>query len=339
MRDRPPHGLISSPRFKRDSSSSFVAKGTTLLTAEPFAYVLQSELQGQRCDYCFKKPPKLHRCSGCQYVYYCAATCQVKAWKDHKVECPCLRRCQPKVPPNFARLMARILVKLQTGGGEQEEGIINKIRRRKFRDLMSHYDDIKQDLRRMEHFTSVCAVIEDFLPKEFTKRTNPYELLTIYGKICVNSFSIVDGEMTTTGTGIYLAPSILDHSCHPTALAVFDGTAIHIRTIQDIPDFDWSKVVISYIDPLQRTADRKRELQEQYYFECKCPSCLQGYRDLQMGSMKCPKCSDGCVPVAETSHLPCSSCNKEVEDEQLLEKFRSISEFSKENLQKMRQTN
>lgn len=60
--------------------------------------------------------------------------------------------------------------------------------------------------------------------------------------MCVNSFNICDQELKSLGTGVYLAVSIIDHSCDPTAVAIFEGTTIHIRTVKAISNFDWTKV-------------------------------------------------------------------------------------------------
>lgn len=60
----------------------------------------------------------------------------------------------------------------------------------------------------------------------------------------VNAFNILDQEMNSIGTGIYLGVSITDHSCKPNAVATFDGTTLFIRTIEDLPSIDWSKVSI-----------------------------------------------------------------------------------------------
>lgn len=48
--------------------------------------------------------------------------------------------------------------------------------------------------------------------------------------------------MNSIGTGIYLGVSVTDHSCKPNAVATFDGTTLYIRTIEDLPSIDWSKV-------------------------------------------------------------------------------------------------
>lgn len=66
-------------------------------------------------------------------------------------------------------------------------------------------------------------------------------------QMCVNGFSILDPEMLSIGTGIYLGASIVDHSCDPNAVAVFDGTTINIRTLKDMPTLDWTKVTNSFL--------------------------------------------------------------------------------------------
>ena len=59
----------------------------------------------------------------------------------------------------------------------------------------------------------------------------------------INSFMILDIDMNSIGTGIYLASSILDHSCDPNAVATFDGKTINIRAIKDMSCLDWNQVI------------------------------------------------------------------------------------------------
>lgn len=67
----------------------------------------------------------------------------------------------------------------------------------------------------------------------------------------VNAFNILDQEMNSIGTGIYLGVSITDHCCNPNAVATFEGTVISIRMIEEIPALDWSKV--KYISHYSKT--------------------------------------------------------------------------------------
>lgn len=61
--------------------------------------------------------------------------------------------------------------------------------------------------------------------------------------MCVNSFSICNQELHSLGTGIYLAASVVDHSCKPNAVVTFEGTTLYIRALEKIPALDWSKVM------------------------------------------------------------------------------------------------
>lgn len=76
------------------------------------------------------------KCSGCQYVYYCNRECQTNAWKIHKSECVCLKRATGKTVPDAARVIARIILKLNNGG-DVEKGFYTDQFFRKFKDLMS----------------------------------------------------------------------------------------------------------------------------------------------------------------------------------------------------------
>lgn len=64
--------------------------------------------------------------------------------------------------------------------------------------------------------------------------------------MCINSFNVSDNDMNSIGTGIYLDASILDHSCKPNAVAVFEQTTIYIRSVADIPELDWNLVEYNY---------------------------------------------------------------------------------------------
>lgn len=63
----------------------------------------------------------------------------------------------------------------------------------------------------------------------------------------VNTFNILDSEMQSIGSGLYLAASIIDHSCSPNAVAVFEGIKIFIRTLQDVPALNWMKVRFAHL--------------------------------------------------------------------------------------------
>lgn len=88
-------------------------------------------------------------------------------------------------------------------------------------------------------------ILFEILPKDVLP--GPKELLGIFGRMSVNSFNILDTDMTSLGVGIYLGPSIVDHSCKPNAAAIFEGTQITLRALCDLPALDWTKVSVAII--------------------------------------------------------------------------------------------
>lgn len=308
-------------------------KGAVLLTEKPFAFVLKGKLKSERCDYCFKRT-NLFKCSGCSFVHYCDQECQKKGWKYHKIECPNIKRVSPQVVPDAARLIARIIIRLEKGGAH-ERSFYTQTNFRVFKDLMSHYNEIKDDTQRMEHITSLAAVLNEYLGKQ--RIPNTAELLGIYGRMVVNTFNILDSEMQSIGSGIYLAASVIDHSCAPNAVAVFEGTKIVIRTLKNLPTVDWLKVYISYIDLLNTPEKRQKELQSTYYFLCQCSRCLDVEELGYMTSSVCQNadCKACILGGARKKGTACPKCTETVSTE-TWEEITEISQFTEQQLDSMK---
>ncbi|XP_059611388.1 histone-lysine N-methyltransferase SMYD3 isoform X2 [Phlebotomus argentipes] len=329
-------------------------QGSCILTEKPFVHVLKSKYRKERCDHCFASE-KVFRCSGCNYVYYCNRNCQTEAWALHKVECPFLKKIAPRIVPDAARVLARIILKLQRGG-DLEKGFYTETCFRKFRDLMSHYHEIRTDPKRQEHLESLSMVLHDLLGENLMP--NHTELQGIYGRVCVdleelyqknitlflvplqlvvNGFNILDGEMNSIGTGIYLGVSVVDHSCTPNAVATFEGTTLSIRAIADIPSLDWSQIFISYVDLMQTPADRRAELKANYYFLCTCSRCINPEESQRMEVASCPNrnCEHPVIVLDGKDPLKCDECDTKVTEE-FRSEFHEVRDFTKLQLASMR---
>lgn len=171
--------------------------------------------------------------------------------------------------------------------------------------------------------------------------------------MCVNSFSICNQELQSIGTGIYLAASILDHSCKPNAVATFEKKTIYIRTIENIDNFKWEQVknifdciinfidkfimfqiFISYIDTMNDTNKIQEELKNTYYFLCQCKRCIDhSFLELTNSSV-CPnkKCDE---PLNLTNNITCSKC-KSTATESFVEQFKRIVELSETAISEMK---
>jgi [histone H3]-lysine4/36 N-trimethyltransferase SMYD len=100
---------------------------------------------------------------------------------------------------------------------------------------------MRADAKHLEPLILLWGFLIDFLDE--TLMPSIAELISIYGKMCTNRFGITTDFQNDIGIGIYLGPSIIDHSCKPNAIAVFEGTTIVVRTITDLPSLDWSQVL------------------------------------------------------------------------------------------------
>ncbi|XP_017770088.1 PREDICTED: histone-lysine N-methyltransferase SMYD3 isoform X2 [Nicrophorus vespilloides] len=307
-----------------------VKPGTVLIKEEPFVYILSSKVHSQYCDNCFKKG-KLLKCSNCQYVYYCGRDCQREAWSVHKPECSNIKRTLPRVLPDAARLLARLIRKLQKGG-DLVKSYYSEGNFRMFKDLMSHYTDLKENSKKMEHFVSLYGVLHEFFGG--VGLPNSAELMGMYGRMCVNSFNICDSELVSLGTGIYLGASIVDHSCKPNAVATFEGVTLSIRCTEELPSLDWSQIFISYIDTMNTPKVRQEDLMYTYYFLCQCPKCLDPKETDNMIAAACPNtnCDASIDPMQSTEK--CLQCNEKI-TEDFLKKYKEITEFSDVHLKNM----
>ncbi|KAL1489651.1 hypothetical protein ABEB36_013595 [Hypothenemus hampei] len=316
-------------------NNGFLPRGTTIHQEQPFVYILSSKNQKECCDFCFKRWTDLFKCSSCKYVYYCDKKCQKLAWTTHKQECKPLKRIYPRILPDAARMLFRLLKKLQNGGITYKS-YYSKKDYRMWKDLMSHYSELKNDSRRMEHVTSLYAVLTDFMQDE--QLPNFVEFTGLYGRMSVNSFTICNQELQSLGTGIYLAASIIDHSCQPNALAIFEGTTLIIRTIDDMPKLDWSTIKICYIDTLASTQERQNELFETYYFLCDCPKCSKSENMSEMFGAVCPNEScDNSVPITRNEISKCSKCEKQLTQD-YIDRFHEVIEFTDMHLSLMKNT-
>lgn len=275
------------------------------------------------------------KCSNCLYVRYCNRFCQKEAWSDHQDECGKMKAIGSRTIPEAALMMSRIIRKLQKGGDFQKGFYTTKYYRR-FGNLMTHEDDIKKDKLRMEHFQSVVIVLRSLIDE--TAMPSNIELLQIFGKMCINSFNILDDDMNSIGIGMYLGTSIIDHSCRPNAVATFDSTTVRIRLLEDYQggEIDFSKIFISYIDLLNSADERKARLRSQYYFECGCERCRDKEEIELMDAGACPNVDcDEPLSILDREVVKCPRCNTDIKIS-ARETFREITDFTVIKLAEMK---
>ncbi|GFH10530.1 SET and MYND domain-containing protein [Haematococcus lacustris] len=74
---------------------------------------------------------------------------------------------------------------------------------------------------------------------------------------------------------MYLAASLVNHSCEPNLDVVFprNNSTLALRAARDISRGE--QLTISYLDPEMHVAARQRQLHFAYGFTCQCQRCAE----------------------------------------------------------------
>ena len=90
--------------------------------------------------------------------------------------------------------------------------------------------------------------------------------------------------------------SILDHSCTPNCVAIFNGRQLQVMAMQRIlPGLITTTATISYISPMEDTQTREQQQRRIWHFSCSCSLCTSEQGNLvdrQKHSLACS--SEGC---------------------------------------------
>ncbi|XP_072120911.1 histone-lysine N-methyltransferase SMYD3 isoform X2 [Mobula birostris] len=249
-----------------------LAPGQLLYSASPYACIPSKKARGSICEHCFSRKESLLRCSQCKLARYCDATCQKLAWPEHKSECKCLRSIYPQIPTDMVRLVARIIFKLMSGLPCPSEEL------KSVSDLQSNVKRMSEEMK--EGLGQLAATLQVYMKEEIHSASQllpGFNLLHLFGQVTCNSFTVSDGEMQEAGVGLYPSMSLLNHSCDPNCVMVFEGKLLRLRAIQDIRQDE--ELTISYIDVMATSQERRRLTERQYCFTCDCRLCETGHKD------------------------------------------------------------
>lgn len=275
-----PRGLTLST-FHDKGRSLLAARdfypGEVIISQEPYVCVPNNSLTESRCDGCFSKS-NLKKCSACHVVWYCGSSCQKLEWKLHRLECQLLAKLDKERRKSVTPTI-RMMVKLYLRRKLQNENVIPVTAMDNYNlveALVSHMSDIdeKQLLLYAQMANLVNLILQ--LPNIDIK-----EIAENFSKFACNAHTICDSELRPLGTGLYPVISIINHSCLPNAVLIFEGRLAVVRAVQHIPKD--SEVSISYVETAASTITRQKTLKEQYLFTCICVRCnkLGQYDDIQ----------------------------------------------------------
>ncbi|KAM9356025.1 N-lysine methyltransferase SMYD2-B isoform 2-T2 [Pholidichthys leucotaenia] len=244
--------------------------GELLFSCPAYSYVLSVKERGCYCEFCFTRKEGLARCGKCKKAFYCNAKCQKGDWAMHKMECSSMTVFGENwCPSEISRLVSRILAKKKM---QKERCASEKILL--IGEMQSHLVDEDNEKREMSE--ADIAGLHRFYSKHLEVPEHK-ELLTLFSQVACNGFTIEDDELSHIGTAIYPDVALINHSCLPSVIVTYNGTAAEVRAVRDMKPGD--EVLISYIDLLYPTDDRNSRLRESYYFTCDCQECKSKSKD------------------------------------------------------------
>ncbi|CAG8608811.1 15820_t:CDS:10 [Funneliformis caledonium] len=233
-----------------------ISPGALVMEDIPYSAVVDDANFFTTCSHCFMKGGKLSCCSACKLIHYCSKECQSNDWSNHQHECKVFVKVQRK-PPTSIRLLCRILMRRMSDPASFKE----------IENLQSNRHLFKQE--QIETFAQISMVIRDCVPKDALLSAS--ELIELFCRFTENSFSILDGEMIPNGVAVYPNASLINHSCRPNCIIVFEKSKMMVRCIE--PIVIGQEITINYTDLSQSGEERRKELQDRYFFLCRCELC------------------------------------------------------------------
>ncbi|KAJ3106138.1 SET and MYND domain-containing protein 3 [Phlyctochytrium planicorne] len=101
--------------------------------------------------------------------------------------------------------------------------------------------------------------------------TTPSEMIELFCRASCNTMGIPDADLQNIGVGIYPTLCLINHSCYPNCVIIFNGTKGSLRAIRDIEKDE--ELFVSYLDLGDDRKTRQAELTSRYFFSCQCHLC------------------------------------------------------------------
>ncbi|KAG9285246.1 hypothetical protein G9A89_002142 [Geosiphon pyriformis] len=287
-------------------AAELIKPGKLIMEEKPYAAVVDDKNLDKICSCCFNQAKRLMRCSSCNMTHYCSTQCQKEDWKYHKDECQTVNKVK-RQPPASIRIICRILRKRSKE--PQSFSAIESLQtsREKFKN------------KEIETFAQLSLLTRECVsPAEIL---GGGEMIDLFCRLTCNSFSILDEEMIGIGVGVYSEIALINHSCLPNCLAIFEGSKVMIRSIRSIQKDE--EIFITYTDLGLPTVERRKELNQRYFFVCKCELCAAYDKKENFdprGALKCQ--TKGCLGAIESPgtldpqeeySVKCNSCENLVE--------------------------
>ncbi|CAI5719262.1 unnamed protein product [Hyaloperonospora brassicae] len=251
------------------------------------------------CSACFASQVPLSRCTGCRVARYCSRRCQQLDWPQHRGECPAWRSIPAARASATVLLVTRLCFKLF-----QSPAVRDKEERNAVLKLCHHLDDHSATKRRVfDDMTQLVLLLLARYRATATQQSPSFETLEsdlkteipqLFGRVNCNAFSIANGVTNEVlGIGLFPKGALLNHDCDPNSIVSFKGHEMVVHVVKDVAV--GQELTVSYVELLQSTQARRRELKESYFFDCQCARCQAALAEEKEGEAKDDWYLDGLV--------------------------------------------
>ncbi|KAL3014409.1 hypothetical protein AAZX31_06G104800 [Glycine max] len=159
------------------------------------------------------------------------ASC-MSEWKLHRLECQVLSRLdhdkRKSLTPSI-RLMLRLHLRRKL----QNDKIVPSTAMDNYNlveALVAYMSDITEE--QLVLYAKMANLVNSILQ---WPEINIKEIAENFSKFACNAHTICDSELRPVGTGLYPVISIINHSCLPNSVLVFEGRSALVPTVQHIP--------------------------------------------------------------------------------------------------------
>ncbi|OAD52317.1 SET and MYND domain-containing protein 4 [Eufriesea mexicana] len=323
-------------------ANKYIKKGDILFLEKPICFTLLSDNIYNLCQYCNCSNMDIPvPCTTCLNTFYCDNKCLSEAWTSyHCWECP---GSQMELWKNIglAHLALKVLLTCST---TKDEIKFNDIQ-----NLDTPFDKLPAESLILYGITAIMLTtylleyttffktnnLEDCLMKKFLdnrfklnfnittssdKHLYISSLLLRYSlQLSINAHTITrlipingteDYKDEKVAAGIYTSASMMNHSCDPNIINIFVNDYLIVRASRDITEGEEISNCYGPHYAKMPIRDRQYNLQNQYYFKCKCKACTLPelrYFVERFHAMKCRRCNGALCNI--NNFMYCLDCN------------------------------
>lgn len=94
-------------------------------------------------------------------------------------------------------------------------------------------DRSKFSSEKIDQFGQMAMLVARLVGPEYLPGSAS-DLVELFCKFACNNYNISDSELRPIGVGLYPTAALINHSCRPNCIAIFDGVDSVIRAIEPI---------------------------------------------------------------------------------------------------------